>query len=447
MSLLPTTYIEQIGQHEGQDVTLAGWVYNKTEKGKLVFLQLRDGTGTIQCVVFKKNVSEEVFAAAKSVTQESSIYVTGSVRADERAPSGFELDVKDLRIQSLTNEYPITPKEHGTEFLMNHRHLWVRSSKQHALLRIRAEVVAAAQEFLNSQDFIRFDTPILTPVAAEGTTNLFATDYFDLGKAYLAQTGQLYVEAGMMSFGKVYCFGPTFRAEHSKTRRHLTEFWMIEPEMAFADQDDNMVLQENFVSAVVQRVLERRRDDLLTLERNTAALENVKPPFPRISYDEAVEMINKAAQAGATVPPEDQPLPPITWGEDFGSPHETFLAAQFDKPVFVVNYPADIKAFYMQPVEGRPEIVRCADLLAPEGYGEIIGGSQRIHDVDLLEQRIRDHGLNPEHYQWYLDLRRYGSVPHSGFGMGIERCVAWIAGTRHIRETISFPRQLYRIYP
>ncbi|HEY0601532.1 MAG TPA: asparagine--tRNA ligase [Herpetosiphonaceae bacterium] len=447
MSLLPTTYIEQIGQHEGQDVTLAGWVYNKTEKGKLVFLQLRDGTGTIQCVVFKKNVSEEVFAATKSVTQESSIYVTGSVRADERAPSGFELDVKDLRIESLTNEYPITPKEHGTEFLMNHRHLWVRSSKQHALLRIRAEVVAAAQEFLNSQDFIRFDTPILTPVAAEGTTNLFATDYFDLGKAYLAQTGQLYVEAGMMSFGKVYCFGPTFRAEHSKTRRHLTEFWMIEPEMAFADQDDNMVLQENFVSAVVQRVLERRRDDLATLERNTAALENVKPPFPRISYDEAVEMINKAAQAGATVPPEDQPLPPITWGEDFGSPHETFLAAQFDKPVFVVNYPADIKAFYMQPLEGRPEVVRCADLLAPEGYGEIIGGSQRIHDVDLLEQRIRDHGLNPEHYQWYLDLRRYGSVPHSGFGMGIERCVAWIAGTRHIRETISFPRQLYRIYP
>ena len=447
MSLLPTTYIEQIGQHEGQDVTLAGWVYNKTEKGKLVFLQLRDGTGTIQCVVFKKNVSEETFAAAKSLTQESSVYVIGSVRADERAPSGFELDVKELRIQSLTNEYPITPKEHGTEFLMSHRHLWVRSSKQHALLRIRHEVIAAAQEFLNSQDFVRFDTPILTPVAAEGTTNLFSTEYFDLGKAYLAQTGQLYVEAGMMSFGKVYCFGPTFRAEHSKTRRHLTEFWMIEPEVAFADQDDNMVLQENFVSAIVQRVLERRREDLVTLERNTAALENVKPPFPRISYDEAVEMINKAAQSGVTVPPEDQPVPPIKWGEDFGSPHETFLAAQFDKPVFVVNYPAEVKAFYMQPVEGRSEVVHCADLLAPEGYGEIIGGSQRIHDVDLLEQRIRDHGLNPEHYQWYLDLRRYGSVPHSGFGMGIERCVAWIAGTRHIRETISFPRQLYRIYP
>jgi asparaginyl-tRNA synthetase len=447
MSLLPTTYIEQIGQHEGQDVTLAGWVYNKTEKGKLVFIQLRDGTGTIQCVVFKKNVSEETFAAAKAVTQESSVYVTGNVRADERAPSGFELDVKEFRLQSLTNEYPITPKEHGTEFLMNHRHLWLRSSKQHALLRIRHEVIAGAQEFLNNQGFVRFDTPILTPVAAEGTTNLFSTEYFDLGKAYLAQTGQLYVEAGMMSFGKVYCFGPTFRAEHSKTRRHLTEFWMIEPEMAFADQEDNMVLQENFVSSIVQRVLERRRDDLVTLERDTLVLEQVKPPFPRISYDQAVEMINKAAGEGVTVPPEGQPLPSIEWGEDFGSPHETFLAAQFNKPVFVVNYPAEVKAFYMQPVEGRPELVHCADLLAPEGYGEIIGGSQRIHDPELLEQRIRDHGLNPEHYQWYLDLRRYGSVPHSGYGMGIERCVAWIAGTRHIRETISFPRQLYRIYP
>ncbi len=447
MSLLPTTYIAQIAQHEGQEVTLAGWVYNKTEKGKLVFIQLRDGTGAIQAVVFKKNVSEEAFTAAKSLTQESSLYVTGSIRADERAPSGFELDVKDLRIVSLTHEYPITPKEHGTEFLMAHRHLWVRSAKQNALLRIRHEVIAAAQDYLNSNDFVRYDTPILTPVAAEGTTNLFATEYFDLGPAYLAQTGQLYVESGMMSFGKVYCFGPTFRAERSKTRRHLTEFWMIEPEMAFADQDDNMVLQENFVSAIVQRVLERRRDDLATLERDTAALENIKPPFPRITYDEAVEMINTAAGSGVTVPPEDQPLPPIQWGEDFGSPHETFLAAQFERPVFVVNYPTEVKAFYMQPVEGRPEVVRCADLLAPEGYGEIIGGSQRIHDVELLERRIREHGLNPEHYQWYLDLRRYGTVPHSGFGMGIERCTAWIAGTRHIRETIPFPRQLYRIYP
>ncbi|MDP9314100.1 MAG: asparagine--tRNA ligase [Chloroflexota bacterium] len=447
MSLLPTSYIAQIAEHEGQQVTLAGWVYNKTEKGKLVFIQLRDGTGTIQAVVFKKNVSDEAFAAAKSLTQESSVYVTGTVRADERAPSGFELDVKDLRVESLAHEYPITPKEHGTEFLMAHRHLWVRSAKQHALLRIRHEVIAAAQDYLNRNDFVRYDTPILTPVAAEGTTNLFATEYFDLGPAYLAQTGQLYVESGMLSFGKVYCFGPTFRAERSKTRRHLTEFWMIEPEVAFADQEDNMVLQEHFVSAIVQRVLERRGADLATLERDTSTLEQIKPPFPRISYDQAVEMINNAARDGVTVPPEDQPVPPITWGEDFGSPHETFLAAQFDRPVFVVNYPTEVKAFYMQPVAGRPEVVHCADLLAPEGYGEIIGGSQRIHDADLLERRIREHGLNPEHYQWYLDLRRYGTVPHSGFGMGIERCTAWIAGTRHIRETIPFPRQLYRIYP
>lgn len=447
MSLLPTAYIEHIARHDGQQVTLAGWVYNKTEKGKLVFLQLRDGSGTIQCVVFKRNVSEAAFAAAKELTQESAVYVTGTVRADERAPGGYELDVSDLKIESLSAEYPITPKEHGTEFLIEHRHLWVRSAKQHALLRVRAEVIAAAQEYLNDSGFVRFDTPILTPVAAEGTTNLFATEYFDLGTAYLAQTGQLYVEAGMLSFGKVYCYGPTFRAERSKTRRHLTEFWMIEPEVAFADQDDNMVLQENFVSAIVQRVLERRRADLEVLERDLAALEHVTPPFPRISYDEAVERINRAAADGVTVPPEGQPLPPITWGDDFGSPHETFLAAQFAKPVFVVNYPTAVKAFYMQPVDGRPEVVRCADLLAPEGYGEIIGGSQRIHDVDLLERRLLEHGLNPEHYRWYLDLRRYGTVPHSGFGMGIERCTAWIAGTRHIRETIPFPRQLYRIYP
>jgi len=447
MSLLPSAYIEHIARHDGQQVTLAGWVYNKTEKGKLVFLQLRDGSGMIQCVVFKRNVSEEAFAAAKALSQESVVYVTGTVRADERAPGGFELDVSDLKIESLAAEYPITPKEHGTEFLMEHRHLWVRSAKQHALLRVRAEVTAAAQEYLNDNGFVRFDTPILTPVAAEGTTNLFATEYFDLGTAYLAQTGQLYVEAGMLSFGKVYCFGPTFRAERSKTRRHLTEFWMIEPEVAFADQDDNMVLQENFVSAIVQRVLARRRADLDVLERDLAVLEQVTPPFPRISYDEAVERIQRAAADGVTVPPDSQPLPSITWGDDFGSPHETFLAAQFAKPVFVVNYPTAVKAFYMQPVDGRPEVVRCADLLAPEGYGEIIGGSQRIHDVDLLERRLREHGLNPEHYRWYLDLRRYGSVPHAGFGMGIERCTAWIAGTRHIRETIPFPRQLYRIYP
>lgn len=447
MSLLPTTYIEHIANHAGETVTLAGWVYNKTEKGKLVFIMLRDGTGTIQCVTFKRNVSDETFAAAKALTQESSVRITGQVRPDERAPGGFELDVAEVQPIGTAHDYPITPKEHGTEFLMAHRHLHMRSAKQRALLRVRAEVVAAAQEYLNGEGFVRFDTPILTPVAAEGTTNLFATPYFDLGTAYLAQTGQLYVESGMMSFGKVYCFGPTFRAEQSKTRRHLTEFWMIEPEVAFADQEDNMVLQEQFIGAIVQRVIERCRPELETLERDISVLEKIVPPFPRISYDEAVERINAAAANGVTVPPDAQPLTPLTWGEDFGSPHETFLAAQFERPVFVVNYPTEVKAFYMQPVEGRPEVVHCADLLAPEGYGEIIGGSQRIHDVDLLEARIRDHGLNPEHYQWYLDLRRYGTVPHSGFGMGIERCTAWIAGTRHIRDTIPFPRQLYRIYP
>jgi asparaginyl-tRNA synthetase len=441
MSLLPTTSIAAIAQHDGQTVTLAGWIAQKTEKGKLIFLRLRDGSGVIQCVVFKKNVAEEVFAAAQQLTLESSCRITGAVRADTRAPSGYELDVQNVEIVQIPSpEYPIQPKEHGIEFLMEHRHLWVRSSKQHALLRIRAEVIAAAQEWLNDQGFVRFDTPILTPVAAEGTTNLFATEYFDLGKAYLAQTGQLYVESGMLSFGKVYCFGPTFRAEKSKTRRHLTEFWMIEPEVAFATHADNLVLQEQFVSAIVQRCLERRKVDLEVLERDVAALERCLPPFPRITYDDALKLIeqHQGAVEGAT---------PIPWGEDFGAPHETLIASQFDKPVFVEKYPTAIKAFYMEPDPARPGVVLCADLLAPEGYGEIIGGSQRIHDADLLERRIREHGLNVDDYQWYLDLRRYGSVPHSGFGMGIERMTAWIAGTHHIRETIPFPRMLYRIYP
>lgn len=440
MSLLPSATIAAVAQHAGQPVTLAGWVANKTEKGKLVFVRLRDGTGQIQCVVFKKNVSEQVFAAAQRLTLESSCRITGSVRADERAPGGYELDVTDIEVLQIAQDYPITPKEHGTEFLMAHRHLWLRSSKQHALLRLRAEVIAAAQEWLNSQGFVRFDTPILTPVAAEGTSNLFATEYFDLGKAYLAQTGQLYVESGMLSFGKVYCFGPTFRAEKSKTRRHLTEFWMIEPEMAFATHADNLVLQEQFVSAIVQRCLERCREELKVLERDTAALERCLPPFPRITYDDALRLIeaHQGEVEGAT---------PVPWGEDFGAPHETLIASKHDKPVFVEKYPTAVKAFYMQPDPERPEVVLCADLLAPEGYGEIIGGSQRIHDADLLEQRIRDHQLNVDDYQWYLDLRRYGSVPHSGFGMGIERCTAWIAGTHHIRETIPFPRMLYRMYP
>ncbi len=440
MTLLPTTTIAEIAHHDGQTVTLAGWVANKTAKGKLIFVRLRDGSGTIQCVIFKKNVSEDIFAAAQGLTLESSCRITGTVRADERAPGGFELDVSDLQVVHVAQEYPITPKEHGTEFLMAHRHLWVRSSKQHALLRVRAEVIAAAQEWLNAQGFVRYDTPILTPVAAEGTSNLFATEYFDLGSAYLAQTGQLYVESGMMSFGKVYCFGPTFRAEKSKTRRHLTEFWMIEPEMAFATHEDNMVLQEQFVSAIVQRCLERCGEELRMLERDTAVLEHCVPPFPRISYDDALKLIeqHQGEVEGAT---------PLPWGEDFGAPHETLIASKFDKPVFVERYPSAVKAFYMEPDPQRPEVALCADLLAPEGYGEIIGGSQRIADAALLEQRIHEHGLNVDDYQWYLDLRRYGSVPHSGFGMGIERATAWIGGTHHIRETIPFPRQLYRMSP
>jgi asparaginyl-tRNA synthetase len=440
MSLLPTTTIARIAEHDGATVTLAGWVYNKTAKGKLVFLLLRDGSGIMQCVVFKKNVDEATFAAAQQLTLESSCRVTGSVRADERAPGGYEMDVQQIEVVHVAPEYPISPKEHGVEFLMEHRHLWVRSAKQHALLRIRAEIIAGAQEWLNEQGFVRFDTPLLTATSAEGTTNLFATEYFDLGAAYLAQTGQLYVEAGMMSFGRVYCFGPTFRAEKSKTRRHLTEFWMIEPEVAFADHDDNLALQEQFVSALVQRVLANRAEDLHTLERDTSALERIQPPFARITYDEALRLISEHHS-------EVEGCTPLEWGEDFGAPHETLLAAQFDKPVFVERFPAASKAFYMQPDPQRPEVALCADLLAPEGYGEIIGGSQRIHDAELLEQRIHEHGLNVDDYQWYLDLRRYGSVPHSGFGMGIERAVAWIAGTRHIRETIPFPRMLYRLYP
>jgi asparaginyl-tRNA synthetase len=441
MSLLPTTTIANIAYYEGQTVTLAGWIYHKTEKGKLIFLLLRDGSShAIQCVVFKKQVGDAVFALAHELGQESSCRITGTVRADSRAPGGYELDVQEIEHVHISEEYPIAPKEHGIEFLMEHRHLWVRSSRQHALLRIRAEVIAAAQEWLNGQGFVRFDTPILTGTAAEGTSTLFATPYFDLGTAYLAQTGQLYVEAGMMSFGKVYCFGPTFRAEKSKTRRHLTEFWMIEPEVAFATHDDNLVLQEQFVSAIVQRVLAQCSDELHTLERDTAALEKIVPPFERITYDDALHLIAEQSHTveGCTL---------LEWGEDFGAPHETLISQQFDKPVFVERFPAVLKAFYMQPDPQRPDVALCADLLASEGYGEIIGGSQRIHDAALLEQRIEAHGLNKTDYEWYIDLRRYGSVPHSGFGMGIERLVAWIVGTRHIRETIPFPRMLYRLYP
>ncbi|MBN1483092.1 MAG: asparagine--tRNA ligase [Chloroflexia bacterium] len=432
--------IAQIGDYAEQAITLRGWLYHKREKGKLIFLILRDGSGYIQGVVFEPEVAPETFEAAKALSQESSLIVRGTVRADERAPGGYELSVQDIQPVQIAEEYPITPKEHGIGFLMEQRHLWVRSSKQHALLRLRAEIEAACQEYLNERGFVRFDTPILTPCAAEGTSNLFSTQYFDLGPAYLAQTGQLYVEAGMMAYGKVYCFGPTFRAEKSKTRRHLTEFWMIEPEMAFYDHEDNLKLQEEYLSYIVQRCLERRAEDLEVLERDLDVLRRVQPPFPRITYDEVVELVARHYH-------EVEGCTPLDWGDDLGAPHEALVSQRYDKPVFVTHYPTQAKAFYMEPHPERPEVSLCADLLAPEGYGEIIGGSQRIHDAELLAQRIVEWGLRLEDYGWYVDLRRYGSVPHSGFGMGIERVVAWIAGIHHIRETIPFPRMLYRIYP
>lgn len=427
------TYINEIGQFVGQDVELRGWLYNKRSSGKIQFLMVRDGTGIIQGVMVKNEVAPEVFEAAKELTQESSIIVRGEVRADDRAPSGYELTVKDLEVVQVADEYPITPKEHGVEFLMNNRHLWLRSQKQHAVMKVRHEIIRACRDFLNDRGFTQIDSPILISTAAEGTTNLFETDYFG-EKAYLAQTGQLYAEAAAMAFGKVYCFGPTFRAEKSKTRRHLIEFWMIEPEMAYCTNDDNMRFQEEFVSYMVQWVLENCRRELEILERDTSKLENVKAPFPRISYDDAIKLLQEKGSD-------------IQWGDDFGAPDETIIAENFDKPVFVHGYPAAIKAFYMQPHPERPEIVLGSDLLAPEGYGEIIGGSERIHDPELLRQRLKEHNLPEEDYQWYIDLRRYGSVPHSGFGMGLERAVAWICGLHHVRETIPFARLLGRMYP
>jgi len=430
------TRIEDIGLHEGQEVTLRGWLSLKTGKGKLQFLRVRDGTGIVQAVVFRKDVSPEVFDRAKRLSLESSLIVTGLVRADERAPGtpgGYEIGVTDLQIVHEAAEYPIAPKEHSVEFLMDNRHLWLRSSRQWAILRIRATVVRSIRDWLDEHGFLNVDTPILTPSACEGTSTLFETDYFG-DPAFLTQSGQLYNEATIMAFGKVYCFGPTFRAEKSKTRRHLTEFWMVEPEMAFADLEECMRVQEEFVSYIVQRILRERAPELETLERNTAPLERVVPPFPRISYDEAVEMLN---QSGV----------PITWGDDFGSPHETYIAEQFDRPVLVHHYPTQCKAFYMEPESGRPEVCKSVDLLAPEGYGEIIGGGQRMARLDQLEEAVRRHDLPREAYEWYLDLRRFGSVPHSGFGLGVERTVAWVCGIRHIRETIPFPRTLQRMYP
>jgi len=438
----PITTISDVGKHEGHSVSIRGWLYNLRESGKLLFPQFRDGSGVIQGVVAKNAVRPEVFESVKGLTQESSVIVDGKVRADKRAPGGYELDVSNVQVVQRVSEndpYPISLKEHGVDFLMEHRHLWVRTPRQAAILRVRAEIIKAARDFLDDRGFTLTDPPILTPAACEGTTTLFPVDYFD-EQAFLTQSGQLYIEATAMALGKVYSFGPTFRAEKSKTRRHLTEFWMVEPEIAFATLEDLMELAETFISFLVKRCLERRRADLQTIGRDTAKLEKIEPPFPRISYDEAVKMLQEAHTKGAL---ENN----FEWGGDLGSPDETYISSQFGQPVMVHRYPAKVKAFYMEPDPQRPELALCVDVLAPEGYGEIIGGSQRTASHDLLLRRIQEHGLPQEAFKWYLDLRKYGSVPHSGFGMGIERAVAWICGLEHVRETIPFPRMLYRLYP
>jgi asparaginyl-tRNA synthetase len=438
----PITTIAEIGKHEGQTVTLRGWLYNLRESGKLLFPQFRDGSGVIQGVVPKNAVTPEVFEAIKTLTQESSVIVEGKVRADKRAPGGYELDVVNVQVVQRVAEsdpYPITPKEHGVEFLMEHRHLWVRSQRQASILRVRAEIIKAVRDFFDERGFTLTDPPILTPAACEGTSTLFPVDYFD-EQAYLTQSGQLYIEATAMALGKVYSFGPTFRAEKSKTRRHLTEFWMVEPEVAYAELNDLMDLAEGLISFVVKRCLEKRRVDLQVIGRDISKLEKIEAPFPRISYDDAVKNLQEGHAKGALEAK-------FEWGGDLGSPDETYLSAQFDKPVMVHRYPAKVKAFYMEPDPQRPELALCVDVLAPEGYGEIIGGSQRMASHELLVQRIHEHGLPEEAFKWYLDLRKYGSVPHGGFGMGIERAVAWICGLEHVRETIPFPRMLHRLYP
>lgn len=430
---MQAVYIEDIASHDGGEVTLRGWLYNKRSSGKLQFMLLRDGTGVIQCVAFKGNFTAEQFEALDKLTQESSLEVTGKVRKDERAPGGFELDVAGFKIHQVAESYPITPKEHGTAFLMENRHLWLRSSRQHAIIKVRHEIIKATRDYFDDRGFTLVDTPIFTPNACEGTTTLFETDYFD-EKAYLTQSGQLYNEATAGSFGKVYCFGPTFRAEKSKTRRHLMEFWMVEPEVAFATLEDTMDLAEGLLSFIVERVLLRRENELATLERDISRLEAISRPFPRLSYDEAIVKLKAAGS-------------PIEWGGDFGGTDETILSEQFASPVMVHRYPSQVKAFYMQPDPERPEVALCVDVLAPEGYGEIIGGGQRIHDYNLLLNRIQEHHLPLDAFKWYLDLRKFGSVPHAGFGMGIERAVAWICKLEHVRETIAFPRMLYKIYP
>ncbi len=434
------TYIRDVSKHVGEEITLKGWLYNMRSSGKLMFPQVRDGSGIIQGVVFKKNVPEQVWNDFEKLTQESSIIVTGNVRADERAPGGYELDVTGVEVLQIAHDYPITPKEHGVEFLMDNRHLWLRSKRQHAILSIRAEVIRAVRDFFDSNGFLLMDTPIFTPAACEGTTTLFEVDYFEDAKAYLTQSGQLYNEATAAAFGKVYCFGPTFRAEKSKTRRHLTEFWMVEPEVAYAELDDIMSLAEEFITFIVRRVLENRRAELTELERDISKLEKIAPPFPRLQYDDAVKMLQEAHARG-----ELQER--FEWGGDFGAPDETYLSNQFDRPVMVHRYPAAVKAFYMKPDAERPELALCVDVLASEGYGEVIGGGQRADDLEYLLKQITAHGLPEEAFDWYLDLRKYGTFPHGGFGMGIERCTAWLCGIEHIRETIPFPRMLYRLKP
>jgi len=426
-------YIQDLANHVGEEVTIKGWLYNRTNKGKLRFLLVRDGSGLVQSVVFKNNVSDAAFRAADSVTQESSLKITGIIRQDNRAPGGFEIDCNDVSIIQMAETYPITPKEHGTAFLMENRHLWLRSSRQRALLKIRSDIIYTARKYLDDRGFILADTPILTPAACEGTTTLFEVDYFG-EHAFLTQSGQLYNEAICASVGKTYCFGPTFRAEKSKTRRHLTEFWMVEPEVAFAELDDIMSLAEDYVSYIVQTVIERCQKELALLQRDLETLKKVRPPFPRISYDDAFDILEKYGTETAR-------------GSDLGGSDETILSNHFDRPVIIHRYPTRVKAFYMEPDPEKPTRALCMDMLASEGYGEIIGGSQRIHELDLLKKRIQEHDLPEEAFSWYTDLRRYGSVPHSGFGMGIERVVSWISGLNHVRETIPFPRLLNKIYP
>ncbi|HZI60494.1 MAG TPA: asparagine--tRNA ligase [Pyrinomonadaceae bacterium] len=433
-------YINQLSKHVGQEVVLKGWLYNMRSSGKILFPQLRDGTGVVQCVVLKNAIDPETWEALKGLGQESALVIKGTVREDSRAPGGFEIDVIAAEVLQQVHDYPITPKEHGTEFLMDHRHLWLRSRRQHAVLKVRHTVVQAVRNFLDNDGFTLCDSPIFTPAACEGTTTLFEVDYFDGEKAYLTQSGQLYNEATAAALGKVYCFGPTFRAEKSKTRRHLTEFWMVEPEMAYATLDDVMTLSERFLSNIAARVLEDRGEELKVLERDTSKLEAITAPFPRLHYDDAVKILHEGFEKGALEAK-------FEWGGDFGAPDETYISSQFDKPVMVHHYPAAVKAFYMARDPERSELALGVDVLAPEGYGEVIGGGERATSLEFLLEQIALHELPEEAFQWYLDLRRYGSVPHAGFGMGIERCTTWMCGIEHIRETIPFPRMLYRIRP